>query len=833
MRGHADSMALKLACHDPGVHRKLVPGGQTARAVFEAVEQARVEAIGARRMSGVAKNLTAMLDDRFHRGKFDEITDRADAPIEEALAMMVRERLTGMAPPPAARRLVELWRPLIEERAGANLDRLEKLIEDQARFGDAIHDLLDSLDMGEDRSPNSDEEEGERASRTSSKDETGEDGEGARGRGHADAQIDEADAAGEEMSESTAEAVGGDVGGDVRRRRDGRFRDAGRAAPAAPARPATSRAVPTTSRSSPASTRPWTAEELCEPEELDRLRGYLDKQLSHLQGVVARLANRLQRRLMAQQNRAWEFDLEEGMLDTARLPRIVIDPMHALSFKREKDTNFRDTVVTLLLDNSGSMRGRPITVAATCADILARTLERCGVKVEILGFTTRAWKGGQSREAWLAAGKPANPGRLNDIRHIIYKAADAPWRRARKNLGLMMREGLLKENIDGEALNWAHQRLLGAHRAAQDPDDDLRRRAGRQFNAVGQSRQLSRAASALGHRGHRDPLAGRADRDRHRPRRDALLPPRRHHRRRRGTRRRHDGQARRTVRRSRPRGRSAARRCRDGRTPGRGRRRAFSIRPPRALAGVDSTPWRGEASVAPRSRSSRCWPACRLRAQRAPKQGEPPAAPAKIEIQARPIPSFDHRDPDRRRFGLLEYRGGMALTLVVPGIRRHLRHQCRARRREFHRRHRPELVAARAHHLRAACGRPASPTPKWRPCSGRTGSTLAARRWYDTEALARDGDTLYVGIERVHRIVRFDYGKEGCCARAQPIDVPAAFRSLPSNGSIETLVFMPRGAPLGGTLIAISERGRNEAGEHRGFLIGGRGPGTLHHQAPG
>ena len=213
--------------------------------------------------------------------------------------------------------------------------------------------------------------------------------------------------------------------------------------------------------SSPNSTRRSRREDLCEPEELDRLRGYLDKQLSHLQGVVARLANRLQRRLMAQQNRAWEFDLDEGMLDPARLSRIIVDPMHPLSFKREKDTNFRDTVVTLLLDNSGSMRGRPITVAATCADILARTLERCGVKVEILGFTTRAWKGGQSREAWLAAGKPANPGRLNDLRHIIYKSADAPWRRARKNLGLMMREGLLKENIDGEALNWAYRRLLG------------------------------------------------------------------------------------------------------------------------------------------------------------------------------------------------------------------------------------------------------------------------------------------------------------------------------------------------------------------------------------
>ncbi|TJV00824.1 MAG: cobaltochelatase subunit CobT, partial [Mesorhizobium sp.] len=203
------------------------------------------------------------------------------------------------------------------------------------------------------------------------------------------------------------------------------------------------------------------AEDLCEEEELDRLRAFLDKQLANLSGVVGRLANRLQRRLMAQQNRSWDFDLEEGYLDPSRLVRVVIDPMQPLSFKQERDTKFRDTVVSLVLDNSGSMRGRPITVAATCADILARTLERCGVSVEILGFTTRAWKGGQAREKWLKDGKPSNPGRLNDLRHIIYKSADHPWRRARRNLGLMMREGLLKENIDGEALLWAHNRLIG------------------------------------------------------------------------------------------------------------------------------------------------------------------------------------------------------------------------------------------------------------------------------------------------------------------------------------------------------------------------------------
>ena len=459
VRGHADAIALKLACHNPTVHRKLIPGGQQARAVFDAVEQARVEAIGARRMSGVAKNLSAMLDDRFHRGKFDQVTDRADAPIEEAVAMMVRERLTGQAPPPAAKKIVDLWRPLIEDRAGRDLDRLERLIENQARFGDAIHDLLDALDMGEDRSTESDEEEGEEGEQDRRKEESGEDGEGADSE-DTQTRVDEADAAGEDMSDSTAEAADAlsaemaddaEMGDSETPAEPRRPRRHGQNEPRGPDyRPFITKHDETVA-----------AEDLCEPEELDRLRGYLDKQLSHLQGVVARLANRLQRRLMAQQNRAWEFDLEEGLLDPARLSRIVVDPLHPLSFKHEKETSFRDTVVTLLLDNSGSMRGRPITVAATCADILARTLERCGVKVEILGFTTRAWKGGQSREAWLAAGKPANPGRLNDLRHIIYKSADAPWRRARKNLGLMMREGLLKENIDGEALDWAHKRLLG------------------------------------------------------------------------------------------------------------------------------------------------------------------------------------------------------------------------------------------------------------------------------------------------------------------------------------------------------------------------------------
>jgi cobaltochelatase CobT len=435
----------------------MLPGADAARAVFEAVEQARVEAIGARRMMGVASNLSAMLEDRFHRGNYEEITDRADAPLEDALAMLVRERLTGQEPPPAARKIVALWREFVESRADRDLGRLLREIDDQHAFAEVVHDLLTSLDMGDERFAERDEDEESQDQEGQS--EAGEEGGADRDETEEGAAPDEAEFAAEDRSDTSSQAEetpSSELPEDL---------DAGDARDAAePWRPRHSLKNEPRGPDYRAFTTRFDeivgAEELCDPEELTRLRAFLDKQLQHLQGVVARLANRLQRRLLAQQSRAWDFDLEEGMLDPARLSRVIVDPFQPLSFKRERDMEFRDTVVTLLLDNSGSMRGRPITVAATCADILARTLERCGVKVEILGFTTRAWKGGQSREAWLAANKPANPGRLNDLRHIIYKAADAPWRRSRKNLGLMMREGLLKENIDGEALDWAHRRLL-------------------------------------------------------------------------------------------------------------------------------------------------------------------------------------------------------------------------------------------------------------------------------------------------------------------------------------------------------------------------------------
>lgn len=460
VRGHADSIALRLACHDPKLHRKLAPSNQQARAVFEAMEQARVEAIGSKRMAGVAKNLNAMLDDHFHRGKYDEITDRADAPLADALAMLVRERLTGQAPPVAARRIVDLWRSTLEEKVGHRLDQLQSLTEDQAKFGESIQDVLTALELSDERITEPDEDENE--------DEDKKGGDKGESGQEAEADKDETDEASADQSQSQSEDTSSDNTIDASQLATSENYDEGDMgeeetpgdATRPPVRGHNEPKGPEYHAFAPKFDEVISADELCDAEELARLRGYLDKQLAHLQHVVARLANRLQRRLMAQQNRAWEFDLEEGMLDPARLSRVVTDPFHPLSFMHEKEATFRDTVVTLLLDNSGSMRGRPITVAATCADILARTLERCGVKVEILGFTTRAWKGGQSREAWLAAGKPANPGRLNDLRHIIYKSADAPWRRARKNLGLMMREGLLKENIDGEALDWAHKRLL-------------------------------------------------------------------------------------------------------------------------------------------------------------------------------------------------------------------------------------------------------------------------------------------------------------------------------------------------------------------------------------
>jgi cobaltochelatase CobT len=457
IRGHADAAALSVACHDAALHETLAPSGGDARAVFEAIEEARVEAIGARRMQGVAANLAARIEQRYERSRFAEAADRSEAPLPDALALLIRERLTGQAPPAKARAVVNLWRQWIEGRARNVLDRMPDLLFDQDAFGRLTRELLAALNLAdqldqsqnEEKSPNESEADGEA---------DGEDDDAnnqRRAELAADARADQ-DAMSEEQVEDRDDGLTD--------RLDDETEAADLPRRSEPWRPNLSVLDDPEAFGYKVFTHAYdetvNAEELCDPDELDRLRAFLDKQLVSLHGAVARLANRLQRRLLAQQNRGWDFDLDEGMIDAARLARVIVDPMQALAYKQERDTRFRDTVVTLLLDNSGSMRGRPIMVAACCADILARTLERCGVKVEILGFTTRAWKGGHAREAWLNALKPPLPGRLNDLRHIVYKSADAPWRRSRRNLGLMMREGLLKENIDGEALAWAHARLL-------------------------------------------------------------------------------------------------------------------------------------------------------------------------------------------------------------------------------------------------------------------------------------------------------------------------------------------------------------------------------------
>jgi cobaltochelatase CobT len=455
IRGHADSIALMSACHSSRIHAAMSPAAGPARSVFDAVERARVEALGANRMPGVAKNISAKIASRYERLP-DRDIDRQDAPLEDALALIVRQKLTGLKPPRGANGIVDVWRDWIEQRAGPILDRLDTAIEDQTAYARLMRDMLQALELMEGQSEGMEEQ-----ASTDAEDEKPSNGMGEEERQDEDARPVEAESEDISIDHGREEQGLAQVG-------ESDFRpgeqDGEEQAHAPPRRPNVSVLDAPENFGYQVYTRTFDetvgAEHLCDAEELDRLRSFLDKQLATLHVAVSRLANRLQRRLLAQQNRAWDFDLEEGMLDTARLSRVVSDPFQPLSFKRERDTTFRDTVVTLLLDNSGSMRGRPIMVAACCADILARTLERCGVKVEVLGFTTRQWKGGQAREQWLAASKPPNPGRLNDLRHIIYKSADTPWRRARRNLGLMMREGLLKENIDGEALAWAHSRML-------------------------------------------------------------------------------------------------------------------------------------------------------------------------------------------------------------------------------------------------------------------------------------------------------------------------------------------------------------------------------------
>ena len=459
LRGMADQMALRLAHHDGATHARLRPVDPAGAAAFEAIEQARIEAIGSNALGGVRANLTVLLEGQVERKGLARMVDRTAVPLPDVLALLVRERLTGDAPPAGARAMVDLVRAEIEQKAGGDLDRLTAAMDDQNAFARIARTILSDLDLGDDAgdpTENSEDEAPESDSEPEPADSDDGEGDSQESDGSSTAETEPSESqadSGEDQSvqledsdESDTTDEAPDLGDGMQPSRPD-FKDRGTVEPAYKVYSTKDDEV-------------VPAEELCDAEELARLRAYLDQQIQQFSSVVSRLANKLQRRLLAQQNRSWSFDLEEGVLDVSRLTRIITDPTAPLSFKQEDDTEFRDTVVTILIDNSGSMRGRPIMVAAVCADILARTLERCAVKVEILGFTTRAGKGGQARDEWIRSGKPANPGRLNDLRHIIYKAAEAPWRRARKNLGLMMREGLLKENIDGEALVWAHSRLM-------------------------------------------------------------------------------------------------------------------------------------------------------------------------------------------------------------------------------------------------------------------------------------------------------------------------------------------------------------------------------------
>ncbi|MEZ5953709.1 MAG: cobaltochelatase subunit CobT [Hyphomonas sp.] len=459
IRGEADAVALRRAHHDPAAHMRHRPQGDLPRKVYDAAETARIESLGANAMRGTANNLDAVLAHRCQSGEFAMGTEQPEAVLAPALEFLLREKLTGRELPEPARRVADLWRAQVTEKTGDALDRLISQLHDQPEFARIVRDMIRDLtatdipgdddeaaddqpqEEGESEQQNAGDEDMQPEEQMGASSEQMEAGDTEEIEGEeANVQIDQ------DMEMDADDMPGDDEEGTKPLRpnfRDGDDRDR------------FNYTVFTRAHDEVAN-----APDLCDAEELTRLRAYLDHQLQGLQGAVSKLANKLQRLLMAQQNRSWSFDLEEGVLDTARLTRVITDPTSPLSFKQEDDSEFRDTIVTLLLDNSGSMRGRPIMVAALCADILARTLERCNVKTEVLGFTTKAWKGGMSREDWVKAGKPATPGRLNDIRHIIYKQADAPWRRARRNLGLMMREGLLKENIDGEALQWAHERLL-------------------------------------------------------------------------------------------------------------------------------------------------------------------------------------------------------------------------------------------------------------------------------------------------------------------------------------------------------------------------------------
>ncbi len=457
LRGEADKIALKIKYHDPVLHSKYIPSSDLSSQIFQLAEESRIEAVGSKNLLGIKKNLQNLVVEKFKETILPVPGGDDKEALVNALHLVIREKITGSSSPPNTSVSLEKWRPWINNKIGNLLNQLAENTSNQEVFAKYTKELLSALhaDIGE-RDPNNDGENEDTEDNNPDENEENNSSSESESDNDEDAGLDSSSDAHDNDQEIQGETQDADTDNE-----DGESE--GEIVP----NPLSGNNLIKNNINynyqvfSTKYDEIINATELCEEDELSRLRGTLDKQLENLQGAIARLANKLQRKLQAKQNRSWNFDLEEGMLDASKLARVITQPLFPLSYKQEKDMKFRDTIVTLLIDNSGSMRGRPITIAAICADIMARTLERCGVKVEILGFTTKAWKGGQSREQWINEGKPTYPGRLNDLRHIIYKPADSPWRRAKNSLGLMLREGILKENIDGEALIWAHERLLG------------------------------------------------------------------------------------------------------------------------------------------------------------------------------------------------------------------------------------------------------------------------------------------------------------------------------------------------------------------------------------
>tara|TARA_B100000315_G_scaffold243947_1_gene267914 strand:- start:656 stop:2467 length:1812 start_codon:yes stop_codon:yes gene_type:complete len=447
LRAFADSEALKIKYSDNKIYLKNEPKGILAKALYSIAEKIRYEKIGSDKLKGVKNNITQCYENKFKDKKIEEIKIEADVPVTEAFELYLRNHFFKIKQNDATKKTLSYWKDLFDKNLKKKFNELNSCIENQNKFSHIVAELINNLEFEDSDSKEADEKKKTKADDSSSSENNNEENNSTDNR--------------EDQKNNAEFNVAENILGTLNENEDLNQNDTKKVTEDLNLRKKDLKNLLKNKYKIFTSEYDEIKEaaELEKEDEIVRLRKNLDQQLINLQNIVAKLANKLQRKLLAKQNRSWEFDLEEGMLDASKLSRLIINPLHPLSYKIEKETEFKDTVVTMLIDNSGSMRGRPISVAAICADILSRTLERCSVKVEILGFTTKNWKGGKSREKWNLNNKPQNPGRLNDLRHIVYKSADTPWRQSKKNLGLMLKEGLLKENIDGEALIWAYKRI--------------------------------------------------------------------------------------------------------------------------------------------------------------------------------------------------------------------------------------------------------------------------------------------------------------------------------------------------------------------------------------